>query len=709
MADLSKLTDQQLLELKAASGDLSKLSNETLLALKGQASAGYSDKLAQSFGQGATFGTGDELAAGVRALAPDFSNWMMSGPALQRDESIGGSPTPQTVSTAPTFQGRYDEELARERTKLKDFQQTNPITAGASNLAGNVATTALALPAGLTAAGPNWIVNALKMGATGGALGGAQGFAEGEGGFQARAGNAVIPAATGAALGGTISAGGTGLRQLAEQRWTGIPYLSEKVVSPLARTLARVVGESNAPRSLSAAAPDGTAGVAGPLTEFANATQNVAQTGAIDRLAMALQRSGMTPEQIRGRLKQLGPESMLADVDPQFLSSARAAQTLPGETKSLAPMQIKAREKMEPGILRSAFEGDQPPPSNYQLAGEGQALEQYPRAVGKAAYQGDMVAGGLNQTPEFRALLDNPVVNSAIEKVTGAIKEARQARPNSPAPSPIEVMHMVKQEIQNLGFDQMSGRPLSTQQVMRDLATDFVSTLKKGNPALAEADTAYSQAKSLPDFYDLGRNALIRGTGEKATASSAAGLEDVLPKATRLQQLVARAGMTNTVRAQTTDMGALPATRALARGIPAEGVSGKISALYDPAHAADIQRAADAINTYAGTAGALRGPNTAEKLVEAGDELGSAAIRANSGGGVHATLYETLAKLASGVGRPNEAVRNEIGRATLNMDPSEKERLVRLIAANLARRQQGSPLAASLAGSSGSIMGGSNF
>ena len=52
----------------------------------------------------------------------------------------------------------------------------------------------------------------------------------------------------------------------------------------------------------------------------------------------------------------------------------------------------------------------------------------------------------------------------------------------------------------------------------------------------------------------------------------------------------------------------------------------------------------------------------------------------------------------------NETVRDAIGRATLNMDPSEKSRLLRLIAQNLERRQQGSPLAASIAGSSGSLI-----
>src|SRR6185369_11911226 len=72
---------------------------------KGTKDAGKSmaENMVQAFGSGTLANFGDEATAGVRAALPGFSNWMMSGSGLKRDESIGGSPEPQTVSTAPTI------------------------------------------------------------------------------------------------------------------------------------------------------------------------------------------------------------------------------------------------------------------------------------------------------------------------------------------------------------------------------------------------------------------------------------------------------------------------------------------------------------------------------------------------------------------------------------------------------------------------------
>ena len=129
---------------EAAAGARKVLENE---------SRGMSDNVAQAFGQGATLGAGDELAASVRAAAPGFSNWMMRGPqsAFGATPDAQGfveptSPPSQTVSTKPTFGGRYDEELAREREKAKSFAESNPVLSTGANIAGNVAGAAATMP-----------------------------------------------------------------------------------------------------------------------------------------------------------------------------------------------------------------------------------------------------------------------------------------------------------------------------------------------------------------------------------------------------------------------------------------------------------------------------------------------------------------------------------------------------------------------------------
>ena len=171
-----------------------------------------SDKMAQSFGRGVAGGYGDELTAAVRATTPGLSNWMMRGPSLQRDESIGGpGPAPQTVSDAGTWQDRYDQELGRERTKAKDFSDTSPFLSGASNIAGTLATIPLGMGlasaaaktpvvgarlAALIAKNP-WLASA-GIGAT---SAGVTGFGEGEGGYESRLSNAGESALWGAGLG----------------------------------------------------------------------------------------------------------------------------------------------------------------------------------------------------------------------------------------------------------------------------------------------------------------------------------------------------------------------------------------------------------------------------------------------------------------------------------------------------------------------------
>lgn len=658
---------------------------------------GRSDAAANALGQGATFNLGDEIAAGVRAALPDFSNWMMKGPAWK--QVGGGEPTPQTVSTAPDFQGRYDEELAKARAQTKADSAAYPVMTTGANIAGNVATTALALPAAATSLGPSLVGNTIKLGATGAALGGAAGFGEGEGGFENRLGAAILPAAVGGALGAALPTAGAIGRSVVESapgRWVG-----REVVAPTMRQL----GLGGAPRSLSAAAPDGGAGSGGMLAPFVDSAANTAESGMIQRLATALQRSKLDPARVEGRLTQLGDGAMLADVDPQFLSMARTVNTLPGETRSFAKNVLEGRDRQAGNRLVSAFEGGENPPSSFALRGEGQAFDQNARAVGRQVYQGDMVDAGLNQTPRLRQMLDQPEVDAAIKRVTESISKARAGRPDAPAPSSIEVMHMVKQEIAKLGEDAATGRPLSTQQVWRDLANDFVNALKDANPALRAADKAYAEAKSLPEFFDTGRSFLGKGSSDKATANSAPALADMLANANVQQQAATRAGTTNAAR-ETALEGTGPA-RALARRIDqSTPVQAKLAEIYGPGRARDIANRASAESTFADTSNdILRGSKTADKLLEVVDDANNISLRGGTGG-LSARVIENLGALAQKLMGPNEAVRNQIGRAMLNPDTAESRRVLALAAELVRKRASGTPIRAGLIEGAASQAGG---
>lgn len=656
---------------------------------------------------GMLFNFGDEAGAAVRAtVGPAIKAGMkfVKGLDQKLGTDVGGGAEDFDKSTmgqssdAPDWSARYTDELEKSRAKNAIFEAQHPAMATASNVLGNVAGTAgmvAALPPAVGTAlftrGASGVGNVLKGAAVGGTLGGVAGYGAGEG--DNRLTNALMGGGFGAAVGGAIppaAAIGRSVMESAPGR-----YVSEKIVSPALRGVSSVFG-GNAPKSLSAAAADG--GIPPSLLEtLADKTGNVANSAMVDRLATAVQRSGRSPQSLQRMIDQLGPEAVLADLDPQLLSVARGVKVLPGATRTHAENVLESREKMEPGILRRSFEGDEPPPSNYQLRGEGQAFEKNIQAVGNRAYDA-MDQAGLKQTPELMAIYENPHVNDAIERTLAADKSTRIGTDIAPA-SPIEIMHKVKQAIWDLGFDKDTARPGPNASFYRNLGTKYMDLLKQANPKLAEADAAFSQANSLPEFYDKGRNALLGGTGDNATASSAAGLADVLPGADIQQQLSARAGMTNTVRDMTSGRNALSQTRALARDLPAEGIEAKVNALYEADHAADIQRAGNSIRTFAKTSNKiLRGSETAEKAADAMDV--GAGVKVTPGG-VTPRIYESLNAIRNWVVNPNEAVRDEMGRALINMNLEENRRLLQAINQALRGRAEPNALRALASSSAG--------
>jgi hypothetical protein len=670
---------------------------------KGSKAQGESDALASAVGRGVTFGTGDELGATVRAAAPGFSNWMMGKSAFEQSLAPNQNPPAQTVSNAPTYDQRYEEELARMRAQATADKAAHPTLTTAGELGGNVlGTAALTMAPGVGAllrgGGASGLVgNTVKMGIGGGVLGAAQGFAEGEGGAGNRAMNAIIPGAVGVLAGGAVPV----LGMAAARAMETAPgrYVSEKVISPLARKIAGMVGEG-APvaKSLSAAAPDGSPGIMGPVGDFADRAGNVAETGAVRRLATALQRADLTPDQVRLRGERLGPEYVLADVDPNLLSAARAAHTMPGQTKSTAKAVLEGRDRQAGNRLTAAFEGSEPPPSAFALRGEGQAFDQNLRSVGAKVY-GEMDAAGLKQTPELMALYENPKVAAAIDRIMADEKATRIGTNRAPS-SPVEIMHKVKQAIWDLGFDKDTARPGPSASWYRDLGTQYVDALKRANPKLAEADKLYAQAASLPEYFDAGANLLARdGASTAAIEKSAPALADMLKGANVQQTAAARAGATNAARSQAQESTRL--ARALAQRIDESApVQSKLGQIYGQEGAGRITKQAAAERQFAETSNEiLRGSKTADKIAEiVGD------VATPQAGSLGSRALDKLVSVVSRMTAANMPVRDAIGRMTLNMNPSEKERFLRMISAELSRRQQGSPIAASLAGSSGSMI-----
>lgn len=656
---------------------------------RGHAKENYAAGVLDSVAKGQSFGLSDELGAAANATFAPVSRAVLNAVGLRQPQPTDND----------TWGQRYDQNLAYKRGFTQQFEQDNPKAAMAANIGGNALTSMAALPAAATAAGPSLGGNMLRMGATGAALGGVQGFAEGEGGADNRTSSALKGAAFGGGIGAAIPVAGAMGRVAMESapgRW-----LSQNVVAPVAQRVAGAF-EGTPARSLSAAAPDGTPGVTGPLTEFAQSAADPSRTGAIERLAVAAQRSGMSREQFERKLAELGPEAMLADLDNQFMRQARVARTLPGETSTHAENVLSARERGRPDRVVAAFEGDQPPKSTFALRGDGQEYDQIARQVGQKVY-GDMAEAGLKQSPELMALYDNPAVNGAIDRVMATEKATRIGTDRAPA-SPVEIMHKVKQAIWDLGFDKETARPGPMASWYRDLGVDYMNKLKAANPALAEADRAYGQAKSLPEYFDKGYKFLSPGTTEAGMNSSSPALAEALSQALPQQVAATRAGTVNVVRDTVQGRGALAKSYALTKDIEnGKEVQRRLAEILTPERNAEVNRMARAENVFEKTNRDIRGGSqSADKAADVFDNVGVRVTDASAS----PRWYETLKAIAERATAPNQAVRDQIGRIALNPRSDENRRLLAEILARIDQRRSGRSLSAALAGTSGAQFGG---
>lgn len=630
-----------------------------------------SDALANSFGQGATFNFGDELAAAVRSKLPEISNWMMERPRETAFSS--GDPNrpdpraaPQAVSAAPTSDQRYGEELAKIRAQTTADAKANPTLMEGANIAGNVAGGLAAtpfLPGALTSVGPSLLANVAKGATLGAGFGAVSGFGSGEGGFENRMGNAAMPAVVGAGLGGAFPVGGALLD------WVNR--------GPIGRSVARNITDPIA-RALT--------GEAGPL---GGPAESVVQQGMIDRLVTAAQRGRVNPAEAQGTLDTLGSQAMVADASPAFRSVAETAYTLPGQTfaRAGAPGSTEGvlaqRAMGAPDRMIKALESGGAPPEAADLA---KAFPLNTQNVGRASY-GAADAAGLNQSPELRAMLDNPIVDEAIKKVLSTDAAARVGRPTAPPMSPVEVLNEVQKMIKAKGFVEGTAIPGPNMQPYRDLATDYGSTLRRDNPALDQAMRLYSEAKSLPDYFQTGAGAMGKqGAGTEAGIErSVAGVRNAMEGATPQQAAAGRAGFINAARMQAEE--GTPGALALAKRVTESSpLQAKAAILTDQRLADELLRQSKAERVFQ-TTNDIRGNSaTTRRLANAADEgLDNLQVRANPQG-ITTRMIESVGRVLKNITAPNEAVRDELGRVLLNPDAAQNRKLLEALAAALQSR-----------------------
>lgn len=735
---------------------------------KGSQAQGRSDALAGAVASGATFGTADEIGASVRAALPDFSNWMMSGPALQRDESIGGSPKAQTVSNAPTYEQRREEELARMRGQSAANKEAYPVLTTAGEIGGNVlGTAALSMVPGaralVTGGGASGLVgNTIRGGLTGMALGGAQGFAEGEGGFDNRAANAVMPAL----LGGVIGAAAPTLAKGAE-------FVYDRAAPRLLRYIAdkgeRFVPKVQ-PQSLSAAAPDGSPGIAqsGPLTDAVDALNNAATSienkaaakiagpaaaEVVDPAAEAAARKQAADEALRTVAASMAPKpapgaTLLGTVGEKVGKAARgagqAADSLENQiaTKRLAQViskqsavdAIEARgRELGDGFMLADANTDLGRTLFAQQANSGKAAD----IAGKNLLERNQQTGrrfieksGIPGAPdpskaqayleEFRRVeggkIYDPVLRSGQPPKVTPEMEALMQRPSIKKAfdtvdkmaaeegrvfSEAERLHRVKRALnQNAEAGIRRGEAID-----RDLvdatAREWESALWKANPEIAKADAEFAKIAGLhEDWFKRGQAFAARGRGEAAQNASPEAIAEHLRDATPTQKLAFQAGASSEIR-NTASFGG-DATRRLAKSMgDGEAMVARLTEIYGPERARQMLASGEAERVFAETfRNTMRGSQTAERTVALARDadLMPPAIR---NGGDLAQVMSWLKDTAAKLDTPTEAARQRLAKVLTTMNRDEQKAALDEVRRYLARQRQ-TPFKPGVAGSAAS-------
>lgn len=685
---------------------------------------GRSDAAANAFGQGATMGFGDELAATVRAALPEFSNWMMRAPfdgaltagpvqnifttpddpqrgipGIQGGETLYTPPqpsAPQTVSTAPTYDQRYDDELARQRAQTRADAKEYPTLTTGSNLAGTLATAgALAfLPGGQTllGGGATSLPGAVARGAaSGAALGGVQGFGEGEGGFDNRLRSAQLGAVVGGATGAVLPVAGSALGYAHEK-------FAPKVLNAIADAGERFVPKGPA-INLSAAAPEGGQVAHDSwITRAVDAARNSATTttedAAMRRLALELERSGGIGA-ARERLTDLGEGAFIADTSRGARRLAEVGTMLPGEAGEKYTAAFTQRNAQTGPRFLSAMGDQAKVPSIYDTQ---RYLDAFKRQTGSELYDPVLRGGNFNVSPEMQRLLDsNPAIRETMDQI---IAEGEKHGVQLGA---AEAAHMVKRQLnQNADAAFQAGKAVN-RTLVGNTGDAWERALWEANPAIREADTRYAQVASLPDWLERGGNFMRTGQGETAVGVSPAALAHDVPNATPEQLMSMRVGASNVMRDAATQ--GPDATRRLGKSIADnEILQQKLAEIYGPETADRLIKQGMTERTFQETRNrVLAGSPTAERLAAAADDA-AVSIPQGAAPTTPASLVQFLLDKYQQVRQPSEAVRSRIADLLATSDAQANRETLRLAEELLRRQAAGRPVSAGVAGAAGGSM-----
>ena len=266
----------------------------------------------------------EEGRSGARIMDDVMRSLASGGAGLLADEFAAFMST-TTGFGGITEGGTYGEELAAQRARSEEIPLSTALPA---EIAGGVASTialapaaAATVPARVAAAAkqlPGW----LKAAGFGGLFGGVYGFGGSEGGLEERARGAGVGAGLGAVTGGA-------LYPVAKGAQVGLEKLGTAVKSRIA--------------------PESTARA---------------------KIIQAFERDEITIDQARSRLRELGPQAMIADVGGRNVGAvAGNVARAPGAAQNRAEIMLTQRAEGEAGRIAQAVKKGLDPEDFYAAEG----------------------------------------------------------------------------------------------------------------------------------------------------------------------------------------------------------------------------------------------------------------------------------------------------------------------------------------------------
>lgn len=428
----------------------------------------------QGIVQGITLGFGDELMAGL------FTPIEM---AIRAARGEDWSPS-----------AAYSGALERERKGLSAAQEAHPIATGVGTLAGGVMAGGGLANAGLSAgaraaqAGASLPRVAAGSAIDGGVVGAVTGFGSGEGGFGERAADA--------AGGGFIGAAGG-------------------AIAPFAVTAAQGAGRTLLAPVLARASP---------------------QSYADNAIGAALQRSGMTPQQVEAALlsAQADGQGVFTVADALGNPGQRMLSTVtrtPNDMRAPVIEELQRRQAGQGRRVSTAIGEAFDAPQTAQATRE--TMTQARDTAADAAYGAVRQNAGAVDVSGVIARIDdtlqpgitglaNPQTNIADDSIEGALRRVRNMLTDGRSNLTDWVtIHRARQDLADMVTAAQRAGLGNRARLLGQVRGELDTALENASTGYRAANNAFRQASQEIDAIDTGAQAAMRGRPEDTVANFA--------------------------------------------------------------------------------------------------------------------------------------------------------------------------------------------